>query len=443
MPDISTLTFLCRTNTVCVDVNAAYPGGRCPRKEWVLFLKKELGLRAQDMVETQVHSITNYLMVKLKNEDMFNACLEKLRKGVLWNTVKQLVYGWSTQEVLVTVRIINLSCHIDVEKVKSKMGEYGQIAWSKLGYHQDLPGVRDGTLTLRMKINEDSTLPSFLELGNMGECLQIFSDASEKVCFKCSRPGHISAFCRAKPKTVSQETSSWARIVDGNIPSNPTVIPSTDAVVLEAPSVLDKLVPDPGNATTGVVVPSLVPRSSPPSSVELASTSPRQVTGKPSSSATTGVVSPSQVTRSSPPSKIGLVPTSPSQGTGEKSTSAVETSSSELDLPLGQGRKDSASPLQVTESLSLLDKCSMDYSNDEGENPSNVIEEFPSPGNSSETGSMSKSPNLRSCVSGVATLPSSPGRKADKKRKKRVGSSPDPNLIRELNEKKNKVMAQI
>ena len=48
------------------------------------------------------------------------------------------------------------------------MNEYGQIAWSKLGYHQDLPGVRDGTLTLCMKMNEEATLPSFLDLGTMG-----------------------------------------------------------------------------------------------------------------------------------------------------------------------------------------------------------------------------------------------------------------------------------
>ena len=60
--------------------------------------------------------------------------------------------------VLVTVRIINLSCHIDIDKVKKKMNEYGQISWSKLGYHQDLPGVRDDTLTLCMKMNKRATL---------------------------------------------------------------------------------------------------------------------------------------------------------------------------------------------------------------------------------------------------------------------------------------------
>ena len=35
MPDLSSLTFSCRTNTLCLDVNRVYPGGRCSRKDWV------------------------------------------------------------------------------------------------------------------------------------------------------------------------------------------------------------------------------------------------------------------------------------------------------------------------------------------------------------------------------------------------------------------------
>ena len=431
MPDLSSLTFLCRTNTLCLDVNGVYPGGRCPRKDWVLFLKKDLGLKAQDLVETQVHSITNYLMVKLKSEELFNSCLERLRQGVLWSQVKQPVYGWSTQEVLVTVRIINLSCHIDIDKVKNKMAEYGQIAWSKLGYHQDLPGVRDGTLTLRMKMKEEASLPSFLDLGNMGECLQIFSDVSEKVCFRCSKPGHISAFCRAKPKTVSQETSSWARIVDGKLPSNPsTSIPAVEAVA--ADTVDD--VPDPGSASNGDALSHKTARSSTPSNVRLALTSPRQVTGNTSSSSTNGVDMPDLAAGSSSLSSVSQALTSPSQGT--------ETSSIEDDLPMGQGREESA-PLQGVDSFSL--NSSMEHSGDlplcqaGQEGPS--TQSFSSPGNTLESLQLvlSLSPSSNSIVNGVSSLPSSPTNKG----KKRVSSNPDPDLLRKLSAKKNNVMSNL
>ena len=138
-----------------------------------------------------------------------------------------------------------------------------------------------------MKMNEEATLPS-LDLGNMGECLQIFSDVSEKVCFKCSKPVHISAFCRAKPKTVSQETSSWARIVDRKLPSNPSI--SIPAV--EAPEADTVDVPDPGSASNGDALSSQTVRSSTPSNVRLDLTSPHQVTGNKPSSSTTGVDMP-------------------------------------------------------------------------------------------------------------------------------------------------------
>jgi len=113
-------------------------------------------------------------------------------------------------------------------------------------------------------------------------------NVSEKVCFNCSKPGHISAFCRAKPKTVSQETSSWARIVDGKLPSNPpTTIPAVEAV-----AVTDDGVPDPGSASNGDALSSQTARSSTPSNVRLTLTSPRQVSGNKPSSLTTGVNMP-------------------------------------------------------------------------------------------------------------------------------------------------------
>ena len=67
--------------------------GRYSRKDWVMFLKKDLALKARDHVETRVHSITNYLMVKLKTEEQFTSCLNRLRKEVLWIQIKQSVYG--------------------------------------------------------------------------------------------------------------------------------------------------------------------------------------------------------------------------------------------------------------------------------------------------------------------------------------------------------------
>ena len=148
------------------------------------------------------------------------------------------------------------------------MKEYGQLAWSKLGYHQDLPGVRDGTLTLRMKMNEEATLPSFLDLGNMGNVSKYSKTFLRKYA------SNVQSLVISL-LSVSQETSSWARIVDGKLPSNPpTPIPAVDAPVADT----DYGVPDPGSASNRDALSSQTARSSTPSNVRLALTSPSQVT---------------------------------------------------------------------------------------------------------------------------------------------------------------------
>ena len=412
MPDVGALTFLLRTNTVCIDINSAHPKGRCPRKEWVQFLTKDLGLKANDLVETQVHSITNFLMVKLKDVDIFSTVLEKLTAGVPWPQANQTVYGWSTQEVLVTVRIINLSCHVDVEKVKKKMAEYGTIAWSKLGFHQDLPGVRDGSLTLRMKLNEGVILPSFLDLESMGECLQIFSDVSEKVCFRCSRKGHIGAYCRAKVKDIPAEgTTSWAKIVGGHIPTvhpeerdavGVTVSRRTGPLAQVPEAILHSSVLQP--PTSGLpdyeVNGVMALEDSQNSNLELvlegsAAGMLRPGQGKrspKSGSIATGAIPPSLVAGTSTPSSGATGASSPSQVTGTSSPVAVKP-----------------------QELGEVEQC--------------------------ET-SMELSP-----LPSIRSAPSSPSptsqKKTNKDMRKRVGTNPDLRLLTTLKTKKERLMAQI
>lgn len=131
------------------------------------------------------------------------------------------------------------------------------------------------------------SFPSFLDLGSMGECLQIFLDVLEKICFKCSKPGHISA--HNKHKTVSQETSSWARIVDGKLPINPFA--SIPAVKAPESDTVDGVL-DPGSASNRDALSIQTARSSSSSNVRLALTCPCHVTGTKPSSSTTGVDMP-------------------------------------------------------------------------------------------------------------------------------------------------------
>ena len=220
MPDPSSLTFITRTNTVCIDVRDVYPGPKVPTKDWCSFLKEDLKLKAEDLIEAGMNTLTNYLMVKLSTEPIYLTVLEKLQAGVNWSRFNLLVYGWSTAEILSTVKVTNITCHIDLPKVLKKMGDYGQVINHRVGYLKELPGVRDTTLLLRMKIKPGVKIPSFLDIGPMGESLQVFSDHADKVCFKCCKKGHIAPFCRnpTRAPDLKSSTSSWASVAGGHSP---------------------------------------------------------------------------------------------------------------------------------------------------------------------------------------------------------------------------------
>jgi hypothetical protein len=206
-------------------VNEVHPSPKVPTKDWVNLLKTDLKLRAADMVEAQLHSLTNMVMVKLKTEDLYTRVSQLLMEGVVWSQFGEKVYGWSVQEALTTIKIINLTCHINLDKVKAKMEEFGVIVSSKLGTVRELPGVLDGTLQLRMRLKEGAILPSFIEIGAMGESLQVFCDQQERVCFRCLQKGHIAPYCRRRAKALDHSRplpKSWATIA-GGFPALPVV----------------------------------------------------------------------------------------------------------------------------------------------------------------------------------------------------------------------------
>lgn len=216
MPNTDILTFISRTNTVCVDIKEVHPSPRVPQDDWIGLMKKEFGLKVGEVVEAQVHSLTNMLMIKLSNGELYEQLLEKLRVGVMWEKFSKKVYGWSSSDHLTTVKVINYTTHIKIENLVKKMGEFGTVATWRLGELRDFPGTGDGTVIFKMSLNQGSELPAFIEAPCTGEILHIFCDSMQKVCFKCLEKGHIAPFCRKKMKILDKKApppKSWAFIV--------------------------------------------------------------------------------------------------------------------------------------------------------------------------------------------------------------------------------------
>ena len=215
MPSPESVNFLKRSNTLCLDIAEAFPGPKVPQAEWVDFIIEDV-CEPAEVVETSFHSITGLLLLKVKTEDKFQSLLKKAEKGILWKKVNKHVFGWSTQDHLSAVRIINVTCHMDFDAIRQKMEEFGQVVHFNVGYHKKMPDVMDGSITVKMKLRKGVAIPSFIEMSEMGECLQLYNEHTTRVCFKCTKPGHIAAFCRNKAKIVDFSKStppSWAQIV--------------------------------------------------------------------------------------------------------------------------------------------------------------------------------------------------------------------------------------
>ena len=227
MPGAESLTFLTRTNTLCIDVLEVHGGPKVPSKEWMNFLKSDVKVKSEEVIECNLHSLTNQLMVKFRSEEKYEEVKLRLQEGIPWAAKGGAkVFGWSVHEALSNVKLINVSCHMDESVILRKLAEYGKVVSHKVGFHADWPTVRDGSLTVKMKLAPEAVLPSFLTYGDVGEVIQIFNDQADRVCFRCLKKGHIAPFCRNRlvsAANVQPTVKSWASVVLNGASVKPVV----------------------------------------------------------------------------------------------------------------------------------------------------------------------------------------------------------------------------
>lgn len=224
MPYLDTVSFLLRKNSVVIDIKAVTGGNGITPADQYSLVKQGLKVKPGQVAEIQLHSVSRNLIVGFEGDEIYASALKKLEQGIIWNKYPGIkIHGWSTSEYLTPITVMNWSKYLNFEMLKSRLENYGKIISYQFGVFKEDPLCKNGNIHLRMKLKAGAEIPAFVEIPGAAECLQIYSDNTEKVCFRCTEKGHIAPWCRKKAKKVDyskNQNPTWACIASQNIGGN-------------------------------------------------------------------------------------------------------------------------------------------------------------------------------------------------------------------------------
>ena len=155
----------------------------------------------------------------------------KLKVGVEWPAFEAKVHGWAMDKPVIVVRVHGVSPESSKKEIVGVMSQYGEVLDVEIGFisRKLLPGVTNGTWTVKMILFEHKVLPSFVFMKEEGEVWQVTHENQTNVCWKCGQRGHVGARCNQPTLTfdalvADQEGSagsgngtggirSWAHVV--------------------------------------------------------------------------------------------------------------------------------------------------------------------------------------------------------------------------------------
>ena len=202
-------TFVGLRRTVCWDISGAYPEqGQVPVPEWMEFLRQDVGMDLMDISDACQHSTSSLLLITCYTEEVFKATLAKAESGVMWSKFGKQVCGWSAGEETSTVTLQNIIQPENLESSLEKMKVIGKVLSQKVHYYKEAPHIRNGMVTLTMKLKPDVDVPRFINCKKTGNVIQVYSTKQEKKCWRCMGKGHVAATCKQpfKPRPKNKPT---------------------------------------------------------------------------------------------------------------------------------------------------------------------------------------------------------------------------------------------
>ena len=208
---LSSVEYSHRTNSLAIDLSTIYGRENIPnRLEMFKFIDKQLGVKAQELVNIQDHPFLPLVFVKVENMVVLERIEKKMQEGVKVYGRDIVLYGWRCDIPLTTVKINGSNPDTSRERIMEIMGKYGKVIAcdrGKVDYFKDKV-VSDGTWILRMRPEQGKGLPSIIyyqDEGGNTDLWSIIFDGKVSMCYKCGVTGHRGDQCRAaRPRVEDQ-----------------------------------------------------------------------------------------------------------------------------------------------------------------------------------------------------------------------------------------------
>ena len=161
--------------------------------------------------DVQFHPVKMLLFIRFSDEQLRDDTVARLQSavGVTWTEYRVKVKGYSLDAQVKFIRLLGVSPETEEDEIKRTFMDVGigEVIEIKKGFLDTgrLPGVTNGTWTLRVKIlDPDTIIPSYIHRRDEGELWSLNFEGRVFCCWKCGSGNHIGDKCRDQARTFDE-----------------------------------------------------------------------------------------------------------------------------------------------------------------------------------------------------------------------------------------------
>jgi hypothetical protein len=206
------------------------------------FLKDDLGLRTEDVLDLFLDPSTLQLHLTLPTPALFAEILGRLFAGVQWTAVGNfLVHGWAAAAPLVSVRITGVPRRFSTSLLKRHFETFGPVSKATRQPDRTWSSAASGVVQLLLQPRPGVVLPHFVNVldpqGLLCERFAVYTEGRCLRCFRCGGTGHIGPFCKASCLAPEADSSLWSSLVyNGPVLTTATTVGPSPSAAASQPA---------------------------------------------------------------------------------------------------------------------------------------------------------------------------------------------------------------